>query len=246
MIKINETKSDNDKLSKEIFVSKRSTQRLKSNITVNSITVSVLPRRTSWSDIQGFKAMKYGPFVFRFRNINNEIVAGITFYISYNSFGEFDEKSNYLSEVTVLPVEVFAKPGYDFVCDVTAGKPMNYGTKDNPIAGVVLKVQLQVNSFHKLKSDSSYLLHKQEEVTISTLSEHSESMKMEGTLDSDQTKYGLNSKVMFSAKHYPEKRRKPTANVLRRFISYINSEEQYLNVIVRGDGHAMTICGKGY
>lgn len=39
-----------------------------SNITFNSISVSVIPRNVEWYDMEGFVMRKYGPFSFNFKD----------------------------------------------------------------------------------------------------------------------------------------------------------------------------------
>lgn len=126
-----------------------------SNISLNLISVSVLPEKAEWSDMEGFLSRKYGPFEFSFRNQNNDIVAGITFYVSYNCQGKYNSSGHYLAEATISPSEAFADPDCYFTCNVTAGEPVNYGTRADPVAGVTLKVQMRVISRDTLKTDDA-------------------------------------------------------------------------------------------
>ena len=132
---------------------KHCSKRIPSNIQLNLISVSILPRGAGWSEMEGFVTRKYGPFVYYFRNEKDEIIAGIRFHVTYHCKGQSNGKGFYLAEATITPYKLYAHRGYELICNVTASDPMNYGTKADPIAGFVLKVQLQVRSKHPLKSN---------------------------------------------------------------------------------------------
>lgn len=132
---------------------KRCTKRIASNITLNLISVSILPHNVCWSDMEGFVTRRFGPFSHYFRNAKNEIIAGMRFNVTYHCKGQYNANGLYLAEATITPYKIFAHPGYELICNVTASDPINYGTKANPIAGFVLKVQTQVRSRHPLMSN---------------------------------------------------------------------------------------------
>ncbi|WP_156939782.1 hypothetical protein [Clostridium lundense] len=129
---------------------------INSNIAFNPISVSILPPNVNWFDMEDFTSKKYGPFEFNFINANNNIIAGVSFYISYNSHGIFNSTGHYLADATVSPMAIFCNPGYYITCNVTASDPINYGTKTNPIAGVNLKIQMEVISYNKLILEENY------------------------------------------------------------------------------------------
>lgn len=125
-----------------------------SNIIFNSISASVLPSKANWSDMEGFSGKKYGPFEINFMDESYNNVAGISFYISYNCNGKYNSKGAYLTDIIVAPKIIYAKPTYYFTCDVTFSEPINYGTAEDPIAGITLTLKMEVKSYNSL--DSSY------------------------------------------------------------------------------------------
>lgn len=214
---------------------KYSTKCMPSNISLNLVSVSILPQNVNWSDMEGFVSRKYGPFGFNFSNANGKVIAGISFYVTYNCNGHFNSVGNYLAETTISPREIFVNPEYYFACNVTAGDPVNYGTKADPIAGVTLKVQMQVKSYHNLKLKPLYY----------SLENSIESMELPNSDEPVDEIVLINTNDSFSTNSYD------TESLVDPKITYpcksrLNVVEQYLNVIVRGDCQVHLISAYGY
>jgi hypothetical protein len=227
-----------------------------SNISLNIISASVLPQNVSWSDMEGFVSRKFGLFKFNFKNANDDIVAGMEFYVTYNCKGQYNSTGQYLTEVTISPNEIFANTGYELTCNVTASEPINYGTRANPIAGVVLKVQMQVKSHYKLKTDP---LHSLENPIETKVLPNSDELVEEGT--STATNYSSiakNSETIIPSSRVKDSevinslsRSHQTVNTVSSKLSHLYRngfyvEEQFLNVIVRGDSQVSILSAYGY
>lgn len=123
---------------------------IESNVNFNSVSVSVLPKNTVWEDMEDFVDRKYGPFAYYIRNKNDEIISNLIFYFSYSCKGTFNGKGSYLADATISPKMISASPGYYLDCNVTASEPKNYGTKENPVPGVTLRLQVRISSYEDL------------------------------------------------------------------------------------------------
>jgi len=220
------------------------TKRIASNIYLNLVSVSILPQNACWSDMDGFVARKYGPFEFDFRNAKEDIIAGMRLYVTYNCNGQFNSTGHYLAEATISPCRIFANPGYELTCNVTASNPINYGTKANPIAGVVLKVQMQVKSYHKLKSNSLYSL--ENSIESKALLNSDEPVDEINLTANNNSSIAINSRAIISSTHSHHTESVASSNISHRCRSRLNVEEQYLNVIVRGDCQVNLLCANGY
>ncbi|ATW26656.1 hypothetical protein [Candidatus Formimonas warabiya] len=226
------------------FAQRKHIKQIASNISLNLISVSVLPQNAKWSDMEGFVARKYGPFGFNFRNVNEDIIAGMTFYVSYNCHGQFNSAGQYLAEATISPRDIFANPEYYLTCNVTASNPINYGTKADPIAGVILKVQMQVKSYHKLKSNPHYAL--ENSIVPKVLSNSDEPMNDINLIAANDSSKAIDSKAIISSAYSHDTESVTASETLCYKGSRSNAEEQYLNVIVRGDCQVALISAYGY
>ena len=216
-----------------------------SNITFNSISVSVLPPNVDWLEMEGFNSRKYGPFAFNFTNSNNRIISGISFYITYNCNGKFNSAGRFLADVTVSPKTIFADSGYYFTCNVTATNPINYGTKADPIPGINLKVQMQVKSYNKLILNEDYysLANPSTPKDSSILTKSLNSINL---ISSDNLAVSKNSNSVDSSTNFYTPNKSTCSNTSRTCSNELNTIERYCIVNVRGDCQASIIVADGY
>lgn len=120
-----------------------------SNVNFNSLLVSVLPRDVDWCKMEGFIDEKYGPFNYIFKNTKDEIVAKLDFWFNCSCKGTYNSRGRFLVDATVCPKLAFAAPGYFLDCNLTGGNPKNYGTVEDPIPGIILKLQVRLKSYYK-------------------------------------------------------------------------------------------------
>ncbi len=252
-----------------------------SNIHLNLSTVSIIPKTACWSDMEGFMSRKYGPFVFHFRNSKGDIVAGIRLYVTYNCNGKYNSTGHYLSKVGISPYEIFSNMGYDLTCDVSASGPINFGTKEEPIAGVILKVTMKLKSYKELLSTvTSYtldsLIQNQNEATDTELlivetsslensmndykkEDYDKQEKLEINSEADDRESNNNEsndseRNSMVNKELSNRARKDDMNAFKGKVANmitsnkykVNTEMQFLNVIIRGDCQVSILSGTGY
>ncbi|MDD6796546.1 MAG: hypothetical protein PUE01_14280 [Clostridiaceae bacterium] len=120
------------------------------SIKINNVSVSVIPECKKWCELQGFKASKYGPFKYDFKNSNGEDIGGFKFYFHYNHSGNDDGHGKFLENVTMIPEYIRISSGYNLVCNVTHSRPMNYGTLKDPIAAIIMYIDISVEGINNL------------------------------------------------------------------------------------------------
>lgn len=120
------------------------------SVKINNVSVSVIPECKKWFELQGFKESKYGPFNYKFKDSNGEDIGNFKFYFHYNHSGNNEGNGKYLENVTVIPEYVSISSGYNFICNVTHSRPMNYGTFYDPIAAIIINIDISVEGINNL------------------------------------------------------------------------------------------------
>lgn len=208
-----------------------------SNISFNSVSVSVLPKDVEWYEMEGFVDRKYGPFDYIFKSIKNEVVGRVKFNFSYSCKGKYNSKGFFLANATVYPKLLFASSGYYLECNVSASNPRNYGTEDEPIPGVDLKLQVRIKSYEKLKVlENSFYIEMNDAEIGQTLNNHPVSVNL-STYDNIVGCKELDTNRTFTK--FSE------SNMINNCKS-INTLELYISANIRGDCSASIISAEGY
>jgi hypothetical protein len=107
----------------------------------------VVPRGAEWYDMEGFVTQKYGPFSWLFKNSVGGTLAEFGWYFSYSCKGSYDGHGAFLDDTGVAIKNIYAAWGFTVNVNCTASKrPVNHGTKVDPIAGTQLDVTMEVSS----------------------------------------------------------------------------------------------------
>jgi hypothetical protein len=81
------------------------------------------------------------------RNFKTKITSTLGREVVYAYGGSYNGAGKYLTSVMIVPSSVRTSFGWDFNASMKLGGMMNNGTKAQPVAGVVLNVKYQMNSW---------------------------------------------------------------------------------------------------
>lgn len=115
--------------------------------------VSVVPRDPTTKEImdpfelEGFSIPVERVFNSKIRNMSGKVVVNFTYKLIYSYGGSYNGTGKYLSAVQIVPASVQTKFGWDCNATMKVSGVMNHGTKANPVAGVIVAIKYQMNSW---------------------------------------------------------------------------------------------------
>jgi hypothetical protein len=115
--------------------------------------ISVVPRDPQTKeyvdpfDLEGFSMPVERSFIAKVKNGTGSEVVNFNYKVIYSYGGSLDGKGQYLTNVMVVPGAVRTSYGWDFNAKMTLSGVMNHGTRANPIAGAMVNIKYQMNSW---------------------------------------------------------------------------------------------------
>jgi hypothetical protein len=115
--------------------------------------ISVVPRDPTTKEyvdpfeLEGFSMPVEKNFNAKVTNGTGKVVVNFNYKVMYAFGGSYNETGKYLTSVLIIPGSVVVKFGWDFAATMKLSGIMNHGTKANPIAGVLVTVKYQMNSW---------------------------------------------------------------------------------------------------
>lgn len=115
--------------------------------------ISVVPRDPTTKeiadifDMEGFSMPVEKNYVAKVKNgVGNEVV-NFSYKVLYSYGGSYNGTGKYLTNVIIVPGAVKTTYGWDFNATMKLSGMMNHGTKADPVAGVMVTVKYQMNSW---------------------------------------------------------------------------------------------------
>lgn len=106
-----------------------------------------IPKGVEWSDLEGFKSAKWGPFGWTFKDVYGVETVRFKWNFGFNCKGSYQGHGMFLTDVVTAVNEIYAAWGFTVNAVATVGqKPTNYGTKIDPIAGLPIEVTIDVKT----------------------------------------------------------------------------------------------------
>jgi hypothetical protein len=97
-------------------------------------------------DLEGFSFPVEKAYVAKIKSNGKEAV-NFTYKVMYSYGGSYNGAGKYLTGVIIVPQSVKTTFGWDFNATMKLSGMMNHGTKADPIAGVMLTIKYQMNSW---------------------------------------------------------------------------------------------------
>jgi len=106
-----------------------------------------IPKGVSWTDLEGFKDYRWGPFGWDFNNILGMDNVKFSWNFIWSCKGSYNGHGSFIMNAGASIIEIYAAWGYTVNVNVSVDKtPVNYGTKVDPIAGIAVEVTLDLKS----------------------------------------------------------------------------------------------------
>ncbi len=98
-------------------------------------------------DLEGFSVPEERSFTAVVKNGFDQVVVKFEYQLVYSYGGSFEGKGKYLTGVMVVPKSVHTSFGWDFNATMKLDAIMNHGSKANPVAGALVTIKYQMNSW---------------------------------------------------------------------------------------------------
>jgi len=128
------------------------------NVTVNA--ANALPQgTTNWTQLSGWQAPVAKAYETSFVNGFGMTVVDFQYQVSYISGGSYEGMGEYLTNVTVQPLNVSVLWGYKFNAQVTIPSITNAGSLDSPMAAAEVVVQWTIDDVlkHQQQAQTYYV-----------------------------------------------------------------------------------------
>lgn len=125
-------------------------------ITINNISVSVIPEGLSLKDLKGFKRKKCTPIFCSLKTFDNFNIATFEIHFSCQYGGNYDNRGYYLANASASIKNIIIYQGFNLTFNTLSSEALNYGSFTDPIAGLILSVEAVVDSCYHLVSTPSY------------------------------------------------------------------------------------------
>jgi len=115
--------------------------------------VSVVPKDPATKeyvdpfDLEGFSIPEEKNFQAKIVNGLGKAVVDFRYKVIYSYGGSFNSTGKYLTNVMIVPTYVATTHGWDFNAAMRLSGVMNHGTKADPVAGALLVIKYQMNSW---------------------------------------------------------------------------------------------------
>jgi hypothetical protein len=98
-------------------------------------------------ELEGFSMPVERNFVAKVKNGMGKEVVNFSYKVMYSYGGSFNGSGKYLTNVIIVPGEVRTTFGWDFNATMKLSGIMNHGTKAEPVAGIMVTMKYQMNSW---------------------------------------------------------------------------------------------------
>jgi hypothetical protein len=121
--------------------------------TTDYTPISVVPKDPATKEIvspfelEGFSIPVQKTYVAIVRNGFGIEVVRFEYQLVYSYGGSYEGKGKYLTGIVIVPKNVETSFGWDFNATMKFNGMMNHGTKASPIAGALIAIKYQMNSW---------------------------------------------------------------------------------------------------
>jgi hypothetical protein len=98
-------------------------------------------------DLENFSMPIEKSYVAKVKNGLNKEVVTFSYKVIYSYGGSYNGRGKYLTNVIIVPGAIRTSFGWDFNASMKLSGIMNHGTKLDPVAGVMVTVKYQMNSW---------------------------------------------------------------------------------------------------
>lgn len=117
--------------------------------------ISVVPKDKSTGepvdmfDLEGFSMPVEKTYVATIKDGTGREAVKFTYRVMYSYGGSYNGSGKYLANVIIIPGNIITKYGWDFSASMKLSGMMNHGTKENPIAGIMITIKYKMDSWSR-------------------------------------------------------------------------------------------------
>ena len=100
-------------------------------------------------ELEGFSIPVERSYVTRIKDLSGDDLVVFNYRVIYSYGGYYDGRGKYLTNVILVPSSVTTSFGWDFNARMQLSGIMNHGSKENPVAGLMITVKYQMNNWRK-------------------------------------------------------------------------------------------------
>jgi hypothetical protein len=127
--------------------------------------ISVVPRDPETKeyiepfDLENFSFPVEKNYVFKLKDGKGKEAIVFNYKVLYSYGGSYNGAGKYLTGVIIIPGSIKTSYGWDFSSSMKLSGVMNHGTKENPVAGIVVTVKYNIGSWSKAyeKNDTIHI-----------------------------------------------------------------------------------------
>lgn len=109
--------------------------------------IAILPLKVEcWRHLEGWRNPVVKAYRTRLKNLMGITVVDFTYKVISYSGGSYRGVGQYLARVSVVPVNTYVAPWWEFNANVRVPGIFNYGTVDNPVASVEVEISYSVRT----------------------------------------------------------------------------------------------------
>lgn len=125
----------------------------------STVTVSAIPRKVEcWNNLTGWRRDQKSYQVVAKNLLGMEVIR-FKYTVVYYYGGSYEDRGQYLANVTVLPTDVRVSWGYSLDSDVKVPVIQNLGSTASPIAGMEMRVNWKIKTVVRMiEANDIYLL----------------------------------------------------------------------------------------
>lgn len=115
-------------------------------VKVESTYANALPSGVRAEDLENFSPLQFKSYRQYGVNLYGATVYDVTYTVAHRFGGQYEGQGAYLESVTVLPQHVEVLWGYNVNLTVDRVSTVNLGSKENPVASIVMETALSVKT----------------------------------------------------------------------------------------------------
>ena len=119
-------------------------------VNAQNFRVSVLPNRAEeWAQMEGWQGPSVHQYEVSVKNLAGMEMVKYRYSVMLFHGGNLNGKGKFISNLTVIPSAASAGFSFSFDSRAEVGDPVNAGTKENPVPGVILQIHYTISSLVK-------------------------------------------------------------------------------------------------
>jgi hypothetical protein len=129
-------------------------------VNMRGATANALPEGVqTWTQMSGWQNPRSAIYRVNYQNVYGVTVVDFTFRVNFTAGGNVGGKGQYLSRVSVEPVNLLVRWGFNFDAAAEVANVVNVGTMSSPVAGMEIMLRWKTSTvMNAIESTASYFV----------------------------------------------------------------------------------------